>query len=176
MEETKPHTDRELMDDSGFVDPGSEIEGLADLPGKLNLLFEKAHPKGKPPESNDAVAESIRIKQKIGISGSYIWALRNGKKTNPSVLHLRAIAKHFGVSASFLLDEGPHENIVKELEAIAALRDAGVRNLATRAFGLTPRSLESLAKMADHARELDGLPPASTIEAEEGDTTGRGSQ
>ncbi|SHU72775.1 ESX-1 secretion-associated regulator EspR [Mycobacteroides abscessus subsp. abscessus] len=164
------------MEDSGTLPPDSEVEGLADLAAKLNLLFEKTRPAGKPPLSNDAAAEGIRKKYKVSISGSYLWALRNGKKANPTVLHLRAIAKYFGVDPIYLIEEGPHDDIESELGAIAALRDAGVRNLAARAFGLTPRSLESLAKMADHARELDGLPPASSTEVGEGEAAGGGSQ
>lgn len=164
------------MDDSETLPSGSEVDGLADLAAKLNLLFEKSRPAGKPAQSNDAAAEGIWKKYKVSISGSYLWALRNGKKTNPTVLHLRAIAKYFGVEPRYLIEEGPHEDIESELGAIAALRDAGVRNLAARAFGLTPRSLESLAKMVDHARELDGLPPAASSDAGEGDAPDGGSK
>ncbi len=47
------------------------------------------------------------------------------------------------------------------------MRDAGVRDLAMRASGLTPpQALNSLRAMVDHARQLEQLPPVQATGGE----------
>jgi len=40
---------------------------------------------------------------------------------------------------------------------LAALRDAGVRRVALRAAGLSPKSLSAIQVIVEQARELEGL-------------------
>ncbi|MGH3580212.1 MAG: XRE family transcriptional regulator [Mycobacterium sp.] len=114
------------------------------------------------PLSNAAAAEAIEAKTGVSISSAYLWQLRNGMKTNPTVAHLRAIAQFFGVAPSYLVDPGIDPDIDAQLNLLEAMRDAGVRDLAMRASGLTPQALNSLAAMVDHARQLEQLPPVQT--------------
>ncbi|ORB76824.1 XRE family transcriptional regulator, partial [Mycobacterium timonense] len=88
-----------------------------------------------------------------------LWQLRQGLKNNPTVAHLRAIAEFFGVTPSYLIDPGIDPKIDEQLDLLAALRDAGIRDLALRANGLTPEAIDSLRAMVDHARQLERLPP-----------------
>lgn len=122
------------------------------------------------PLSNEAAAEEITRQTGVSISAAYIWQLRTGMKNNPTVQHLRAIAEFFGVSPSYLIDPGIDPKIDAQLNLLQALRDSGVRDLAMRASGLTPQSLQSLAAMVDHVRQLEQLPPIAR--PREGDLDG----
>ncbi len=134
----------------------------SELSIKLNKLFGIMHKASQPPLSNAAAAEAITDKTGVSISAAYLWQLRNGMKTNPTVTHLRAIAQFFGVAPSYLIDPGIDPDIDAQLNLLEAMRDAGVRDLAMRASGLTPQALNNLAAMVDHARKLEHLPPVQT--------------
>jgi hypothetical protein len=83
------------------------------------------------------------------------------------VAHLRAIAEFFGISPSYLIDADVDPKIDAQLEFLQVLRDAGVRDLAMRASGLTPEAIGSLRAMIDHARQLEKLPPVASPDEEE---------
>lgn len=86
--------------------PGS-AEKDADLAVKLNRLFEIMRKPNEPPLSNAAAADAITKATGVSISSAYIWQLRNGIKTNPTVQHLRAIADFFWC-AGLLFDRSRH--------------------------------------------------------------------
>lgn len=133
----------------------------SELSIKLNKLFDTMRKPSQPPLSNAAAAEAISEKTGVSISAAYLWQLRTGMKTNPTVTHLRAIAQFFGVAPSYLIDPGIDPDIDAQLNLLQAMRDAGVRDLAMRASGLTPQALNNLAAMVDLARQLEQLPPVS---------------
>ncbi len=133
-----------------------------ELAARLNKLFELMRKAGTPPLSNAAAAAAITDKTGVSISPAYLWQLRSGIKTNPTVAHLRAIADFFGVPPSYLVDRGTDQAIDAQLSLLQALRDNGVRDLAARAAGLTPQALNSLAVIVDHLRQLERLPPISS--------------
>jgi transcriptional regulator with XRE-family HTH domain len=141
------------------VDPMEIAEGAGELAERLNKLFEVVRRPNQTTLSNAAVAAAITEKTGVSISPAYLWQLRAGRKTNPTVVHLRAIAEFFGVSPSYLLDADVDSDIDAQLELLKVLRDAGVRDLAMRASGLTPAAIDSLRAMVDHARQLEKLPP-----------------
>lgn len=138
-----------------------------ELAARLTKLFEVMRKAGTAPLSNAAAAAAITKKTGISISPAYLWQLRSGIKRNPTVAHLRAIAEFFGVPASYLIDRDPDPAVDAQLDLLQALRDNGVRDLAARASGLTPRALKSLAAIIDHLRELERLPPIASRGAEE---------
>jgi transcriptional regulator with XRE-family HTH domain len=138
---------------------GEGPEAGSELAAKLNKLFEVMRKPTAPALSNAAAAAAITAQTGVSISPAYLWQLRNGMKTNPTVQHLRAIADFFGVPASYLIDRDNNSKIEAQLELLQALRDSGVRDLAMRASGLTPETISSLAAMIDQARKLEQLPP-----------------
>ncbi|MDT5256264.1 MAG: hypothetical protein QOD10_1344 [Mycobacterium sp.] len=146
---------RERMD--GVAGEGPEAG--SELAAKLNKLFEVMRKPTAPPLSNAAAAAAITAQTGVSISPAYLWQLRNGMKTNPTVQHLCAIADFFGVPASYLIDRDNNSKIDAQLELLQAMRDSGVRDLAMRASGLTPETISSLAAMIDQARKLEQLPP-----------------
>lgn len=134
-------------------------EQPSELSIKLNKLFRTMRKPSEPTLSNAAAAEAITSQTGVSISAAYLWQLRQGIKNNPTVAHLRAIAEFFGVTPSYLIDPGIDPKIDEQLDLLAALRDAGIRDLALRANGLTPEAIDSLRAMVDHARQLERLPP-----------------
>ena len=123
---------------------------------RLNHLFETVHPAGRGPYSNEEVARAIRA-QGGDISRAYLSYLRNGDRTNPTLLHLEALARFFGVPAAYLFDDAVASETDAQLEVAVALRNAGVRAVALRVAGLSPRGLHAVAAMIDQVRQLEGL-------------------
>lgn len=139
----------------------SSPSSLAD---RINRLFDVMRKPGSAPLSNAAAAEAITAATGVSISPAYLWQLRSGLKHNPTITHLQAIAQYFGVRASYLIDEGDDRHISEQLEALRTFRDAGVRDLAARAHGLTPASLEGIRRMVDQARVFERLEPIGDTE------------
>jgi transcriptional regulator with XRE-family HTH domain len=128
------------------------------LAEKLNLLFQTVHPRNRGEYSAEEVAQAIEEMGGPTISPSYIWYLRTGRRDNPTRKHLEALARFFGVSPAYFLDDEAAERIDAQLDLLAALRDAGVREIALRASGLSPLSLDAIREMINHVRQLEGIP------------------
>lgn len=128
------------------------------LAAKLQHLFATVKPAGRGEYSNQEVATAIEASGGPTISATYIWQLRKGLRTNPTLNHLEALAGFFGVSIAYFLDEEVTDRIDEELEVISALRDAGIRSVALRAAQLSPEGVEALRAMVEHVRRLEGLP------------------
>ncbi|AMU33203.1 Helix-turn-helix protein [Mycobacteroides abscessus subsp. massiliense] len=128
------------------------------LAAKLTKLYEVMSPAGEPP-SDATIADGILEKTGVQMSAPYLCLLRTGKRTNPTVQNVQAIAEYFGVPASYLIDTGADAAIESELRLVKAMRDNGVRDIAARLSGLTPESIGNLAGIVDRLRELEKLPP-----------------
>jgi transcriptional regulator with XRE-family HTH domain len=122
---------------------------------KLDLLFQRVKPAGQGEYSHSAVAEAIREQQGISISHTYIWQLRTGRRDNPTIQHLTALATFFGVPVAYFLDDEETKKIDSELELLAALRDTGVTEIALRAADLSPGSRETISNMIMKVWELE---------------------
>jgi transcriptional regulator with XRE-family HTH domain len=128
------------------------------LARKIDRLFRTIYPRGRGEYSFEEVAEAIQAKGGPTISATYLWQLRKGLRDNPTKHHLEALADFFGVSPAYFFDETATARIDAELDILTALRDAPVRQIAMRAFGLSPQSLRMIADMVERVRELEGLP------------------
>jgi transcriptional regulator with XRE-family HTH domain len=122
---------------------------------KLDRLFQRVRPAGQGEYSHGAVAEAIREQQGISISHTYIWQLRTGRRDNPTIQHLTALATFFGVPVAYFLDDEETRKIDSELELLAALRDTGVTEIALRAADLSPSSRETISNMIMKVWELE---------------------
>jgi len=132
------------------------------LAEKLERLFRTIHPRDRGEYSFEEAADAIRARGGPTISATYLWQLRRGLRDNPTKHHLEALADFFGVSPAYFFDESAVERIDAELDLLAALRDASVRHLALRAFGLSPESLRAITEIVDNVRKLEGLPEPDT--------------
>ncbi len=128
------------------------------LAEKLNHLFATVHPRGRGEYTLEEVAEEITRRQGVSISHTYIWQLRTGRRTNPSMNVLEALADFFGVKPSYFFDDEAAARIDAQLELLTAMRDASVRRIAVRAADLSPESLRSLTDLIERWRQLEGLP------------------
>ena len=154
-----------MPDDKGLngdLDPVPADTGRANLADKINRLFEALHDDDGAPRSNEEVAEAI-TRAGTKISASYLWLLRTGRRDNPGKNHLEAIAAYFRVPPAYFFDDRIAQDIHAELDLLAAMRKAGVRELALRAADLSADSVRAIAAMVEHARRLEqleqGAPP-----------------
>lgn len=129
------------------------------LAAKVDYLFTTVHPPGRGPYSNPEVSAAIEADGQVSCSASFLYLLRTGKRSNPSLLRLTALAKFFGVDPAFFFNDDVTHAVAEELEFVVAMRDAGVKGLAMRAAGLSEISLDQLRHMIEYARALEGLPP-----------------
>jgi transcriptional regulator with XRE-family HTH domain len=123
----------------------------------LDRLFRRVRPAGKTEYTYEQVAHGA-ARAGFDISPAYVWQLRNGKRTNPTLRHIQGLAAFFGVPAGYFLDPAVRDAVDVELELAATLRDSGVRQLALRAHGLSPDGLAAVQSMVEHVRRLEGLP------------------
>lgn len=136
-------------------------EQPASLAGRLDRLFKAVRPGGQREHTYEEVAAAIR-ENGISISHTYVWQLRKGLRDNPTKRHLEGLAHFFGVPTSYFLDDDT-SGIEDQLELLAALRDSDVRSLALRANGLSSASIKAVLGMIQHARTIEGLPPADEL-------------
>jgi transcriptional regulator with XRE-family HTH domain len=132
----------------------------ATLAERIDLLFRTIHPGRRRPYSMREAATQINTAAGHQvISHGYLWSLRKGTKTNPSIIQIAAVAAFFGVPPSYFFD-APGEPPVDPAIRIA-LSDDKVREVILRAQGLPEPALRALMDMADSARTLAGLPPVT---------------
>ncbi|GHF23452.1 MULTISPECIES: helix-turn-helix domain-containing protein [Streptomyces] len=129
------------------------------LADKLNHLFRTVVPAGREPYTTEEVARTITAGG-VPISGSYIWLLRKGQRNNPTLRHVEALAKFFGVPPAYFFDDRVTAAVNADLRLLVALRDTQVQRVALRAAGLSPESLHSINEVIERVRELEGLPTA----------------
>jgi transcriptional regulator with XRE-family HTH domain len=134
----------------------AEHRTLAD---KLEYLFRTVREPGRREYTNEEVAAAVARDQGVTISASYIWYLRTGQRDNPTFKHLNALARFFGVPPAYFFDEDTSARVEAELGLLTAMKDTGVRDIALRAAGLSPKSLDTINDIINHVRDLEGLPP-----------------
>jgi ESX-1-secreted protein regulator len=126
---------------------------------KLEHLFRTVRKPDQREYSNEEVATAIAQDQGETISASYIWYLRTGQRDNPTFKHINALARFFGVPPAYFFDDETTDKVEAELALLTAMRDAGVRDVALRAAGLSPASLRTIADMITRVSELEHAQP-----------------
>ncbi|WP_028938075.1 helix-turn-helix domain-containing protein [Pseudonocardia spinosispora] len=132
---------------------------------KLNHLFATVRPRGRGGReySNEDVAAQIRRVNDVTISQSYIWQLRKGRKANPTLRHVQALAEFFGVPAAYFVDTGVADRVDRQLRILAAeqlrreANDASedVALLAMRAGELSPQRRQQVMDLLDVVYQLE---------------------
>src|SRR6476660_9294932 len=123
------------------------------LAQRLDNLFTKVRKPGGREYSHREVAEAITLAGEP-ISYSYIGQLRAGDKDNPTLRHLRALARLFGVPVEYFTSERLAAEMDRELDRAAALR---VQTVALRESVLpeAERSMASLSRIVEVIRRLE---------------------
>jgi transcriptional regulator with XRE-family HTH domain len=132
--------------------------GAFSIAEKLDRLFRQARDAGRTEPSYMAVAEAIRTDQGVPISHTYIWQLRTGKRDNPTVQHLTALARYFGVPVAYFLDDDQTRRVDGQLELLQTLRDAGVTEIALRAADVSPRGRDTISELIRKVWESERRP------------------
>src|SRR6476660_5351082 len=126
------------------------------LAQRLDNLFTKVRKPGGREYSHREVAEAITLAGEP-ISYSYIGQLRAGDKDNPTLRHLRALARFFGVPVEYFTSERLAAEVDRELDLAAALQDLRVQTVALRESVLpeAERSMASLRRIVEVIRRLE---------------------
>jgi transcriptional regulator with XRE-family HTH domain len=128
------------------------------LADKLDYLFRTARPKGRGEHTYREVAQAINdAPGGTTISASYLWQLRRGDKDNPTMKHIEALAKFFGVPASYFLNDESTGQITEQLELLVAIRNNDVREIAIRASELSDAALHMIRNVIENTRQIEGL-------------------
>lgn len=134
-----------------------DTRGASTLAEKLNHLFAAVHPGGRGEYTYREVAAALETLGGPKISATYLWQLRTGKRDNPTLQHLEALSRFFGVPPAYFFDDTIAERVDAELRLLTLLRDAPVRQIALRSAGLSPRGLRAITEMIEHVRAVEGL-------------------
>jgi transcriptional regulator with XRE-family HTH domain len=129
--------------------------GAFSIAEKLDRLFRQIHSPGQSEVSYMTVAEAIRARQGVPISHTYIWQLRTGRRDNPTIQHLTALATYFGVPVAYFLDDAEAARIDGQLSLLQTLRDAQVTEIALRAADVSPSSRETIGELVRKVWELE---------------------
>jgi transcriptional regulator with XRE-family HTH domain len=113
------------------------------ISGKLDRLFRAT---SHPEPSYMSVAEAIRDSQGVAISHTYIWQLRTGRRDNPTVAHLTALARYFGVPVAYFIDDEVTHRVDGQLELLRSLRSAEVTEIALRAADVSPDGRKAITE------------------------------
>ncbi|PJE94165.1 transcriptional regulator [Streptomyces carminius] len=136
----------------------SEPQVRRALAENLDRLFDAIRPEGPRGRryTNEEVATAVKQAHPgLRVGGAYLSALRKGTKRNPSTELLTALARFFGVPASYFLDEHTAAQTDAEIELARVAHNLGVRRLALRALELSPEGLAAVTRIVEHVLESD---------------------
>ena len=120
------------------------------LAQKLDTLVRKVHEPGRGPYSTREIADAINRRHgEQVISHSTVANLVSGKQTNPTKTVLELLAEFFRVPVSYFFDDATAATLTADLELVAALRDAGVRDVALRLADLDDDARQAVLTMID---------------------------
>lgn len=118
---------------------------------RLNHVIELVHPAGRGPYNDREISEMMTARG-TPMSAAYVWAVRQGTKPNPGVLLVEALAAVLGVPASYLVSGERRTQVEQELDLLAAIRDADVREIAARSLEMETEDRHALLRL------IRGLP------------------
>lgn len=126
------------------------------LAARLNRLFDSQRRYDGKEWSNGQVAKMI-VEQGLAesFSESYLWQLRNGVKTNPTMSHVAALAAFFKVEVNYFFEDEVVVAKVDGDQAPEATIDPEFQLMALRAGELTPEGRQRALDMLKVVWELD---------------------
>jgi transcriptional regulator with XRE-family HTH domain len=130
---------------------------LHDLADRLEKLITALYPDERKRPGYARLATMIRESTGGRISATYLWELTTGRKRNVTLAQLGVLADFFGVPLEYFINDEVSRRVNAQLGLAVALRDTKVRNLALRAEGLSPGSLDALLAIVNEARRVENL-------------------
>ncbi|CAJ1505885.1 transcriptional regulator [[Mycobacterium] kokjensenii] len=123
---------------------------------RLNRLFDVVYPPGRGPHTSAEVIAALKA-EGVTMSAPYLSQLRSGNRTNPSTTTMAALANFFRIKPAFFTDDDYYTKLDAELSWLEAVRDEGVRRIATRAIGLSPEAQQEVLAHIDELRGKEHL-------------------
>lgn len=105
--------------------------------------------------SFDQLAREISDRTGVAISHGYLHQLCRGKRDNPTLNHLQALAEFFGVPTSYFTDDAMTDEVKAQYELVLAMRDSRVREICTYAPKLDRRGLEAVTNLIKSLADQD---------------------
>jgi transcriptional regulator with XRE-family HTH domain len=141
----------------------SARDGIAE---KIDYLFRTV----RRPDGREFTYDEVEQGTDGRVSRSYVWKLRHGRNRNPSLDVIEALSEFFHVPPQYFFgaDLQENEEARAAAEVAALLQDTRAREVARRARGLSPASLEAVnglitslrrIEMADNARNRTPVHP-----------------
>ena len=90
------------------------------------------------------------------VTAPYVWKLRTGQATNPSIRVLKALSEFFGVPTSYFIEDTSKEELAN-LKLAAQLRNSGTARIALRASDLDEDGQRAVLEMIEYVRKAQGL-------------------
>ncbi|BCJ62987.1 XRE family transcriptional regulator [Polymorphospora rubra] len=126
----------------------AENPNRSSLAQRLEELFDTVRPAGRDePYTMQEVVDGLR-ERGTDMSRAYLGQLRAGKKTNPTLHHLQALADWFEVPLAYFFDDEKGRETRAELQRLRQLRELrdlldnpGATMLAVNARALDPEGL-----------------------------------
>lgn len=125
------------------------------LATKLNKLFSTVRRPDGAEHGNEEVANWCRDRTGESFSRTYLWQLRAGKRTNPTLRHLEALAAFFDMPLAYFGDDDQAEHLQHELDLLAALRNSNVKRVALRAVDLSPNGTDAVLELIEEIRRRE---------------------
>jgi transcriptional regulator with XRE-family HTH domain len=121
--------------------------------GKIDHLFHTVRREDGREYTYDEVEQGTDLR----VSRSYVWKLRHGRNSNPSLDVIEALSNFFGVEPEyfFVPKDGDDDRSRRIADIAALLQDSGVRSIAERARGLSPTSIEAINSMIDNLHAIE---------------------
>jgi transcriptional regulator with XRE-family HTH domain len=140
-------------------DPSPQRTGAAvpTFAERLNRLFDTVKPPGRGYFRSGELVDSLNAND-VRISAPYVSQLRSGNRKRPSASTIEAIAGFFRVNPAYFTDPECYRLIDQDLTVISAMRDPGVRRVATRTIGLSAHAIDEIVEAVDELRSEERPP------------------
>lgn len=130
-----------------MTDEDQHVVGARAIARRLEQLYENVHPEGRGPFSDEEVAARALERGGVELSRAYIQQLRRGRRVNPTVKALEAIAAAFDVPVSFFFNDVDPREARQDRALAIAVEDDAVRDIALRSARLTPEGVRALSAL-----------------------------
>lgn len=125
---------------------------------KLLQLINTVHSPNREPYSYREISAGIEAAGGPGISSAYIQQLATGKRVNPKIHYVEALAKFFGVPTGYFFDDEVTGRVDDQLARLTreqqVLQQAGetgeqAKLMAMRAAELSPKGRQQVMDLLD---------------------------
>jgi transcriptional regulator with XRE-family HTH domain len=123
---------------------------------RLDRLFDTVYPPGRGPHSSAEVIAALRAEGRH-MSAPYLSQLRSGNRTHPSPATMEALATFFRVDPRYFTDDRYFNELDKELDFLAHMRDQALQRVASRIVGLSRQAQDAVAATVEQLRREEHL-------------------